>query len=79
MSNYKSLVNEYLKYATEHPFAKRPDVRGRVLDLPACKKCERVAFRHEGGVRCPICGYEGPAGPPIKMRVKEHTAGNSLQ
>jgi len=61
---------KYIEHALQHRFAKRPDVANRVYDLPTCKKCERVAFRHRGGVKCPICGYEGPGGAPVKVHAK---------
>lgn len=64
---------EYLRDALKHPLARLRPVRQRVMDLPTCKKCGAVAFRHGAPdrVRCPKCGYEGPAGPPLKIRARE--------
>jgi hypothetical protein len=72
-------ARKYLEYALQSNLAKLPQVRHRVLHLPTCAKCQRVAFRDRkvydkpGNVyvTCPICGYHGPGGPPLKMVMKE--------
>lgn len=57
----------YLEHAMQHNLVRHPSLSERVLDMPSCRKCERVALRHGKGVRCPVCGYEGPGGPPIRL------------
>lgn len=63
----------YLQDATRHPMHHHPSVRERILMMPTCQRCGAVAFRHRrpDNVLCPICGHEGPPGPPLVQRWRE--------
>ena len=71
------IYDKYLAHALQHPFAQRPDVRRRVMHLPVCGKCERVAFRvgrtPDGRflAHCPVCGWKGVATRTLKQHVRE--------
>lgn len=67
---------KYLRHALQNPMVNNHLIGRRVLELPVCKKCERVALRDAGPdgkvwVRCPQCGYHGPGGPSLKVHARE--------
>ena len=63
---------KYLEHAMQHPMTRRPDVQDRVLNLPVCPRCERVAFRHRSGIKCPMCHYEGKdLGRTVRLHARE--------
>jgi len=75
----RPIEGKYLKHAFQHPYTKRSDISHRLMDMPTCGRCERLAFRDRRPydpldklyVTCPVCGYHGPPGPIVRMHVKE--------
>jgi len=75
----RPIEEKYLKHAFQHQYTKRDDLQHRLMDMPTCRRCERLAFRDRRigdpqdqlYVTCPVCGYHGPAGPTVRMHVKE--------
>lgn len=47
------------------------DVRQTMANMPACPKCEKIAFHHEQGIVCPSCGYRGAK----SHKVSDHIYG----
>jgi predicted RNA-binding Zn-ribbon protein involved in translation (DUF1610 family) len=61
-----------------HQLGSREDVQERVMELPVCPKCERVAFRDTRKndpvrrfITCPNCGYHGPTNLVLAGFLKE--------
>ena len=82
-TNMDERLVKYLEHAQKEGAAGKlgqfPDVRQRMLSLPVCPKCERIALREtrksdpvRGYITCPVCLYHGPTTLSVSTFVQEH-------
>ena len=77
--NEDERLERYMEHAKSELVTKFPSVRRRMLDLPVCPKCERIALRdtrpgdpQRRYITCPVCGYHGPSTIAAKIFIRDH-------
>lgn len=75
-----TIEQKFFKHMIKDPLIHQcKNVMNRVMQLPICPKCERVALRdtRKGDperrfITCPVCGYHGRFTHTAKVHMQEH-------